>query len=272
MNNNIQDKVKSLEIDILKELDRICISNNITYFLAYGTLLGAVRHHGFIPWDDDIDVYMPKLDFDKFMVVSQRELDKKKYFLQTFSMDNKYPLPMKKIRLVGTRFVEKEYDKMQSEGIWIDIFPMGTTKSNKSIFQLFKFKVVNVLSLVKCIKLGWSDLQGTSMFTRIISLILKPFTPNFVNGLMERVGFSNSYGDYFVEYFGCYGFAKQTFLKSDFFPPKKLMFEGDLYQVPNNYNSILKTIYGLNYMELPPVEKRKTHKPILVDLGCYDED
>ena len=91
-------------LEILQEIHKICVENNLTYWLEAGTLLGAVRHKGFIPWDDDSDVSMPRADYEKFLKIAQKKLPKD-MFLQTQDTDKEYPLPWAKIRKNGTLLV-----------------------------------------------------------------------------------------------------------------------------------------------------------------------
>ena len=98
-------KVHMVEKEILDEVVRVCDKNNISYFLMAGTLLGAVRHKGFIPWDDDIDVGMTYDNFKRFIEIAPRELNDK-YFLQTWKNDNEYPFAAAKVRKKGTLFAE----------------------------------------------------------------------------------------------------------------------------------------------------------------------
>ena len=112
-------EIQLAELDCLKEIDRICKENNISYSLAYGTLLGAVRHKGFIPWDDDVDIYMSLNDFRKF----QKCFSSKDFFLQTERTDPEMPYIIYKVRKNHTRMVERGMECLNMhQGIWADIF------------------------------------------------------------------------------------------------------------------------------------------------------
>lgn len=117
-------RVQLVELDILLELDRICRKHQIHYFLCGGTLLGAVRHKGFIPWDDDVDVGFPRADYERFCQIFAREADSDKYFLQTWKSDPHYFWNYGKIRRLGTEYVRAGQEHMKYKtGISIDVFP-----------------------------------------------------------------------------------------------------------------------------------------------------
>ena len=109
----------------MKYFNNFCEENNIKYYLAYGTLIGAVRHHGFIPWDDDVDVFVSGEDFLKLKEVFNKKVHNNKYFYQTLQTENNYYLLWDKVRLNDTIFVEEGWENNDiNNGIFIDIFPL----------------------------------------------------------------------------------------------------------------------------------------------------
>ena len=123
MNNDLNE-LKRIELEMLKTFIKICKKHNFMYFLVGGTCLGSVRHGGFIPWDDDIDVGMPRSDYNKFIKIASEELPGN-MFLQTFFTDEQYPCAFAKIRNNDTTFIEKGLRKSNiNHGIYIDIFPL----------------------------------------------------------------------------------------------------------------------------------------------------
>ena len=273
MDSELLKQIQKLELIILQEIDRICVKHNITYCLAYGSLIGAVRHQGFIPWDDDIDLFMSYEEYEHFLKVCPDELDDK-FVLHCQKTDSNYPLAMTKIRLKDTLFLEKDVQiPVLSNGIWVDIFVLENDPKKISRLQDIHFELVNCINTIKGIRLGWNSLNGCSIFTKLLYCFFRPFNINQIYKVFHYIKSinRNTKCDYFVEFSGCYGPKRQTFKKIDLFPPRRSLFAGIETYVPNNPHNILTQVYGDGYMTLPPVEKRKTHNPIKVDLGAYDK-
>ena len=126
------DEAKKFELDILLEIDSFCKKNNLRYFLAYGTLIGAIRHKGFIPWDDDIDIGMMRKDYDLFIKYASEELDSK-YYLDCYETNKNCYLPFAKVRKNNTIFDEEENHHLNNhKGIYVDVIPIENA-SNKRI-------------------------------------------------------------------------------------------------------------------------------------------
>ena len=134
-------ELKKIELEMFKYYLAICEKHDLKYFLIGGTLLGAVRHKGFIPWDDDIDIGMPRPDYEKFLLVAQKELPEH-IFLQTHNTDIEYPNCFAKLRNSDTTFIETSCKKLKiNHGIYIDIFPLdGCCISPYWKYRLFSFK------------------------------------------------------------------------------------------------------------------------------------
>src|SRR5699024_7471673 len=130
---NTGDEIKEVQkdqLDILIEFDRICKKNNIKYQLFAGTLLGAIRHKGFIPWDDDIDVCMLREDYEKFLNICNKDM-KNEYFLQTYNSDTNYIMQFAKLRKNNTIFLERVTANCDiHHGVYIDIFPLDDVRPN----------------------------------------------------------------------------------------------------------------------------------------------
>src|SRR5690554_4415622 len=124
MDQKTLKKLHNVQIEILNQIVKICNQNKLTYFLIGGTLLGAIRHKGFIPWDDDLDIAMPRKDYEKFLELCQGYLGDE-YYLHCSKTDPKYWLPFAKVRKNNTIFEEKSIQTINShKGIYVDIFPL----------------------------------------------------------------------------------------------------------------------------------------------------
>ena len=137
MKKEILDKLHITHIKILDEIVRICDENKLNYFLIGGTLLGAVRHKGFIPWDDDLDIAMPRKDYDKFLNIAKKQINNN-YILEYNKTNRKYWLPFAKVRLKNTLYVENTIKNYETnKEIWVDIFPIDNVKKDLSLLSPF---------------------------------------------------------------------------------------------------------------------------------------
>lgn len=146
------NKLQKEQLEIVMEVDRICKKHKINYLMDAGTMLGAVRHKGFIPWDDDLDICMLRKDYDKFSEIVDKELDGK-YFYQTNKTDKNFGFFFAKIRKNNTLYLEEmAINNKSHSGIFIDIFPIDNNSDNKKIANiLFKINLIfRMLLLIKC--------------------------------------------------------------------------------------------------------------------------
>ena len=133
-------QLQIIQLEILLELDRICKKHNIQYSLAYGTLLGAVRHQGFIPWDDDMDVFMLRKEYDRFCEICVDELDKTRFYLQTHFNTAGYRWGYAKMRRNSTEYIRKGQEHLQyPSGVSIDVFPLDSVPDRKILRPFFNF-------------------------------------------------------------------------------------------------------------------------------------
>jgi lipopolysaccharide cholinephosphotransferase len=247
-------------LEILDEFVNICNENNLIYFLDGGTLLGAVRHKGFIPWDDDIDVAMPRNDYEKFLDI-YHNIKYSKYYLLSYRSPENTPChyePFSKLSKKGTVYAESDADKNKYCGIWIDIWPYDNcfllftplhSKLIKSTWRLYRIKA-NI------------DTPKNKIKLIISKLLCGIFTLNFLKSLQRQfyLLFDN-YNTRYISFFsGKYRYKKETHKIDEILPLSKVLFKGKEYYAPGNWDLFLKTLYG-NYMELPPIEQRVNHNP-----------
>ena len=257
--DNVQvdlDQLKKLQIEILKEFLSVCEKLNLRYYLLGGTLLGAVRHKGFIPWDDDIDVGMPRADYDVFMQKAQALLPKK-MFVQSVDSEPEYLMCFGKIRNSETTFIESSIScRKINHGVYIDIFPLDyfpdDPKEQKRINTKKRLYDRRLLS-------EFLPLRKQPFFGVVKSLALFVRFPSAKKVIRQREQCYKSVGesDMIANYGGAWG-QKEIVPKEWYAEGAELTFEGIPVRGPKEYDKWLTQVYG-NYMELPPVEKRVGH-------------
>lgn len=266
MNSTKLQRLHQIQVEILNEIVRICEANNLQYFLIEGTLLGAIRHKGFIPWDDDLDIAMPRKDYEQFLEVCTNYLSED-YLLDDYKTNSKYWLPYAKVRKKGTIFEEGATVHIDTpKGIWVDVFPLDNVKHQWSLAQMIQALLVRVLRFNISVKQG-VNIPRTSL-KKLARAILSPLGIETSFKLLNRVMsfWADEECEYFVNLGSQYGYKKQTIHKSRYLPAVKAEFEGASYCVPDDYDYVLNRIYG-DYMVMPPQEARVTHNPVRLDLG-----
>lgn len=260
MNNIHLEKLKKVQLDILEYITQICRKNKLDYFLIGGTLLGAVRHKGYIPWDDDLDIAMPRSDYEKFIKVFTST---DKFIIEDYS-DKNYWLPFIKVRNKNTLYIEDSQIYYKgNKGIWVDIFPLDNGSKEKSFIEWFQFKATFALRTSISKKANIIIEKKQNIINEFICKMLSLLPYNFLLYCQKNIMTLNKDNNskYFINLGSQYGYNKQIHLKNKYYPIKQLEFEGKKYNVPNDYNYLLTKIYGKNYMELPPKDKQITHNP-----------
>lgn len=258
-------KLQLCELEILDEFVRICDMHGLKYFPMGGTLLGAVRHGGFIPWDDDIDVIMPRGDYDRFAELCRSELDSR-YFYQSVDTDPHYFLTYAKLRKNGTEFYEERFkNSLFHKGVFIDIFPLDDCPAPGLICH-FLFNVLAVMNYRGEIDSGevykpYRELSGKLGYT-----VLRLFSPRGLVHLRRRLlrlSARLSTKRYLASYSGAYGYRREVF-PAEWFKQSELqiVFEGKRIHEPTGAKCILEQLYGSSFMELPPPEERRVHRSV----------
>lgn len=269
------EKVQKILLGYLLEVDRICKKHDIKYFLAGGTLLGAIRHHGFIPWDDDADVMMLREDYEKFQKVVQQELPDN-IFVQLPTTEKGNYNPFTKLRINNTMFATEFTGKFMDmhNGIFFDVLSHDRTGRHKWSQKLHLMFTMLTRSIVFN-KWGDTDVKGGGkhpIICKIVSkakyLIPMPFAVWAQNRSLEF--FKNRKTEYLYD-----GMGRN--LKRGAFPAAWLEeavyvdFEGYQFPVPKEYDKYLTYLYG-DYMQMIPVSQRRvSHSIVLTDLGEYSD-
>lgn len=244
--------VKDIQAKILEvaiEFDRICRKYNISYSLDGGNLIGAVRHKGFIPWDDDLDVMMLRKDYQKFIKVCKKELDKEKFVLETPKLNKNYPYSFGKLKLKNTFYREAAFEDLKiCHGIYIDIFPMDNTfkKTYRMQWRFAEFfKYVRWKKLKHTTKNNWS-IKLFSIFPMCFINFCAEISMRFYNGIKTKYVYKLCHP----------GKHKPLFLRSYYENIIDIDFENQKLMALKDYKQWLSERFG-DYMTLPPIEKRK---------------
>ena len=245
-------------VEILDDFVKICDKHHLNYYLVGGTAIGAVRHSGFIPWDDDIDVAMLREDYEKFLDIAIEELPDK-YFLQYEKTDKNYYLGFAKIRKNNTLFeTEGCYRYKSHKGIFFDIFPIDYNPDRYS--KKLRLEVVMIRSIIETLKYKNKNLYFKHIRNKLISVPLIPFTNKKLHKMLNRISKMNNKKEhnYAGIYCAQYPYQRDIYDIKTVNPPKKIMFEGKKYNVFHDVDAYLKGLYG-DYMTLPPKEKQISH-------------
>ena len=260
------EEIWKVELEILDEVDRVCTENGLRYSLAYGTLLGAVRHGGFIPWDDDIDIMMPREDYERMIQIWPTEA-KEEFILQDDTMHDDYVNNYAKVRRDHTTFLQFEFEKQCSyhTGVFVDIFPgdrVAPTKITRAI-QYCEF-AINLL-----FNRGYTS--GTGGLIGLAERILLWMVPkkyqrrlSLAAGKMSRRWNADHSAPFvFANTIGC----SRLYYPSDLFEHlDRKEFQGKKYLTFQDADQMLRIEFG-DYMQLPPEEERVwRHHPIVVNF------
>lgn len=248
-------------MSILDEVAKVCDENNLNYYLTGGTLLGTVRHKGFIPWDDDLDIVMPREDFDKFVNCEYKKLGKR-YSLEWINTNSKYNKVFAKVCKDHTLFEESVGNNLSiKRGVFIDIFPLDITDGYSSALEKRKKKVLfwSGLLFAKCVSTE-KNIVKRCVLDMLPEKMLLSLAEHYMTMKCQKGGFYSNFGSQ-------YKIKKQTHPIAYYGDGVILPFEDRQYRCPSNYKAVLESIYGKNYLELPPEEKRRTHYPLRVKLS-----
>lgn len=247
------DEIKEIELQILDYIDSVCKENNLHYYLSGGTLLGAIRHKGFIPWDDDIDINMPRKDYEKLLLIIN-ESDNK-YKALSYKYETDYYYPFAKIIDSSTMVTENNTVKSSKMGIWVDIFPIDNLPNDTKLRKRIQEKCW-VYRQIWGHALVWKGhLSNRGLVYKIGCLICYLYGWKRSIKQLERVAtLIHEETKYVGKLIDC-NHKYDTMLADWFSPSVDKTFEGRMCPVPNGYDEYLTLAYG-DYMKLPPEDKR----------------
>ena len=266
--------IQEAALEILIETVRICDKYKLTYYISGGTYLGAVRHKGFIPWDDDVDVAMPRRDYNRFLKIAPKEL-RSPFRLVHYRNGKDVIHYSAKVEDDRYHLIDQTASIPREVSLWIDIFALDGLPENHVLCELHKFRLLCLRGLFKL-----------SLFDQIVmqSNHDRPWYENAVISIAKVIDFSKFLSPYkrmaaldralskydfyksshIMNFMGSYKFKsimdrREIYADGAYYP-----FEGHFFRGPKAYDKYLKQIYG-DYMKLPPEDKRNWHQTVIVN-------
>lgn len=260
MNELTLDELKKIEFDILRHFDTFCKENSICYFLAYGTLLGAVRYKKFIPWDDDVDVLVPREDYERLLKIYE---DNTRYKLFAFEKDGEFHYPFAKLCDLSTKKILPEFlNSTVIPGVEIDIFPLDCWCSDYQSAKKEARSIYRDISFLQASQMKESPVKNgvKSLLWKMISIYARFRTNKYFNKKIVKKSKANNQDN--PTYVGSKSwciYGERGIIPAEAFADViYLEFEGELFPAPIGYDKYLTCLYG-DYLPEPPKEKQKTN-------------
>lgn len=277
--NDTLKTLQKIELSILKEFDTICRENQLDYFLCGGSAIGAIRHNGFIPWDDDIDVGMTREHYNKFLKIAIEEYSDK-YTVVNNETNPNFPLMNTRWGLNGTKFQPLDFKSVPGDfGIFLDIFCFDNIPDDDAMMKTQGTKAWFYGKLLVLSGVSSPVLYIYGLKRIIVKAICKVIHYGFKALHLKPRFFYKRAQKYMLQYQDietkrmAYMFDPERFTsiidKKQVFPTREMRFESITVKVPKNIEEYLAQRYG-DYMELPSEDKRHNHPPYILDFGKYE--
>lgn len=280
LNDEDVKDIQAVLLDMLADFDDFCRNNELSYFLCGGSALGAQRHGGFIPWDDDVDVAMPRADYDRMRELFLKEYGDR-YWVQSIHSDDNYDLPFMKIRKKGTRYVEVFESDPEQAGVFIDVYPLENLPDFAPT-RLLHGVVCDFLHFCcSCVRMHHKKQIYFEYFGDLRTIKVKAFLGkclSFVSlkswcRLADRWASKHknaqskfvSFPSGRLHYFG------EMLHRTSVFPVKECDFDGQTVTVMSNPCEHLTTLYG-DFSVVPAEEGREQHSVVILELGVNNEE
>ena len=267
-------KLRQIQMNIYREIKRICDNHNIQFVAIGGSAIGAVRHKGYIPWDDDLDIAMMREEYVRFLEYAKNEIGPN-YFVQNIGTDKYYGNYFTKIRCNGTLFVQNiDKNDKSHHGIFVDIFPIDRVTDNVTEREKYRKKLMFVFQMymAKCnsgISGETASMKGKiKHFVRASLHVLLTFASKekLFTKVDELSQIYNKAKPKTLMISVVFAMTGRCIEDDAVFPPVELPFEEDTMMVPHDIDRYLTHIFG-DYMKLPPIEKRVNHRPVQLSFG-----
>lgn len=248
------EEAKKIELDILDFIDSFCKEHGINYWINYGTLIGAIRHKGFIPWDDDIDLSMTRENYEKFIQLFSEK--QSRYKLLSLETDDQYFNNFIKIVDPTTKIIDTRNTKTYDSGVFIDIFPMDTFNDTKVVDICYKLESFKLLSFSKHKNIVYGDSKLKDLIRTLFWLLLRPVSPRFfANQIEKQIQKYRVENGKYIAFIPSKAKEKEIFPRDMFDELIETPFEHFVLPAPKHFDAVLKQFYD-DYMTVPPKEKQ----------------
>lgn len=263
-------EIQARQLTLALEIEKICSKHGITYYLISGSCLGAVRHGGFIPWDDDIDIAIMRKDYERFIKLFDSEFDRTKYMLTNDDRETQFSPSLSRIIFKGTELDEPQFSHLHfNKGMFLDVFPLDNVPDDLDLRQkqARELQHINKLIYYKIWAKSTGKFAAIKNFVKTIRTIA--MLPVSLKSLKRRrKEIITRYRDIDTECVSSmaskYGYTKHIMPRSIYGNPSRLNFDGQMLPFPEKAEEHLLRLFGENYMAIPPEEKRE--KPTRVFL------
>lgn len=262
-------------LELFCNFDAFCREKGITYFMLGGTMLGAYRHKGFIPWDDDIDIGMPRGDYERFIKEANKDLPEQ-YIVRHRSIEKDVPYAFAHMEDKTTTCIENRRNKKDyAGGVYLEIFPLdgGASTIRKQKFQAMKIYVYKKMLYAKI--MDYEEKHRAFYKALVIHTIRRLFTIEGLTGKIDQVirQYNKKENSYYCNHLGHWT-TKENIEKKVFLPPKEYEFEGHKFYGAGNAKAYLTSLYGDNYMQIPSKEEQEKgkHPAYFLDLELPFEE
>ena len=259
MDKNILIEIKKRQLEIMDNIHSLCIKNDVSYYMVGGTLIGALRHKGFIPWDVDIDIAMPRSDYEKFKNVCSTQLDSK-YMYRDYKNTKGFNKPHSIVQLKNSHLhINGDNSNKYDFGVFVDVFPLDNVPNDQSYRKKQKNKIDRLKRLLIIKTSYW---KPKNIFKRVVKAIVKvcliPISLNYIQRKLEEqfIRFNKEKSIMMANFAGKYSYEKESHSNGVFGKPTPLPFEGRLFWGPEKADEYLKKVYG-DYMKLPSKEEQE---------------
>lgn len=279
MNNNPNQEyrllslheLQSLQFNVMKLIHAFCCEQKIGYYIIGGTLLGAVRHNGFIPWDDDIDIAMKREDYERFKKLFNTSFDLSRFFLQSYSSDEDFAPAMLRVCIKGT-IQDLKYEKhlKKSKNTYIDIFPLDYVPKSRflQILQCKLLKCIDKVINLKLYRIHENNSYAIINVKRLVSFLLRIIPLCVLQKLREKAMtmYNNTKRTFLCSTVSQYGYEKQLIKEEVYGIPTLYSFNQASFYGVSDYDAYLKQIYGTHYMQVPVHAERRVPTDVYIDV------